>query len=60
MRVGFIGLGRMGEGMAERLLAAGHSVTVYNRTAAKAANLKGKGGARIREQGHVGARPRRG
>jgi 3-hydroxyisobutyrate dehydrogenase-like beta-hydroxyacid dehydrogenase len=43
MRIGFIGLGKMGEGMAERLLAAGHSLTVYNRTAAKAAKLKDKG-----------------
>ena len=36
MRVGFIGLGQMGSGMAERLLAAGHALTVYNRTAARA------------------------
>jgi len=32
MKVGFIGLGRMGSGMAGRLLQAGHEVTVYNRT----------------------------
>ena len=35
MKVGFIGLGRMGEAMARRLLAGGHEVGVYNRTAAK-------------------------
>lgn len=35
MRVGFIGLGRMGEAMARRLLEAGHEVAVYNRTPAK-------------------------
>ena len=29
-RVGFIGIGRMGSGMAARLLAAGHTVTVYD------------------------------
>jgi 3-hydroxyisobutyrate dehydrogenase-like beta-hydroxyacid dehydrogenase len=35
MKVGFIGLGRMGGAMARRLLEAGHEVGVYNRTAAK-------------------------
>jgi len=39
MKVGFIGLGRMGRGMAVNLLKAGHEVTVYNRTPAKAASL---------------------
>jgi 3-hydroxyisobutyrate dehydrogenase-like beta-hydroxyacid dehydrogenase len=33
----------MGEGIAERVLGAGHAVTVYNRTAAKADKLRGKG-----------------
>jgi 3-hydroxyisobutyrate dehydrogenase-like beta-hydroxyacid dehydrogenase len=36
MKVGFIGLGRMGSAMAANLLAAGHDLTVYNRTEAKA------------------------
>ena len=36
-RVAFLGLGVMGYPMAAHLAAAGHSVTVYNRTAAKAA-----------------------
>lgn len=36
MKVGFIGLGRMGAGMAANLIKAGHEVTVYNRTGAKA------------------------
>ncbi|PZV40450.1 NAD(P)-dependent oxidoreductase [Mesorhizobium kowhaii] len=35
MNVGFIGLGRMGAGMAANLLKAGHDVTVYNRTPGK-------------------------
>jgi 3-hydroxyisobutyrate dehydrogenase-like beta-hydroxyacid dehydrogenase len=35
-RVGFIGLGTMGAPMAAHLLRAGHQLTVYNRTAAKA------------------------
>ena len=43
MKVGFIGLGRMGAGMAARLLKAGHEVTVYNRTPAKAEALVARG-----------------
>ncbi len=35
MKVGFIGLGNMGFGMAANLIRAGHEVTVYNRTASK-------------------------
>jgi 3-hydroxyisobutyrate dehydrogenase-like beta-hydroxyacid dehydrogenase len=35
MKVGFIGLGNMGGAMAARLLAAGHELTVYNRSADK-------------------------
>jgi len=34
-RVGFIGLGRMGSGMARNVLKAGFTLTVYNRTAEK-------------------------
>src|SRR2546423_9400501 len=45
MKVGFIGLGHMGAGMAANLHKAGHEVTVYNRTRAKAEPLV-KGGAR--------------
>jgi 3-hydroxyisobutyrate dehydrogenase-like beta-hydroxyacid dehydrogenase len=36
MNVGFIGLGIMGQPMSRHLLQAGFSLTVYNRTAAKA------------------------
>ena len=36
MRIAFIGTGVMGAPMAKHLAAAGHSVTVYNRTRAKA------------------------
>ena len=32
MDVGFLGLGRMGRGMAARLVAAGHTVRVWNRS----------------------------
>jgi hypothetical protein len=35
MKVGFIGLGRMGQVMARRLLDAGHEVGVYNRSPEK-------------------------
>jgi 3-hydroxyisobutyrate dehydrogenase-like beta-hydroxyacid dehydrogenase len=35
MKVGFIGIGRMGGAMARRLLEGGHDVGVYNRTAEK-------------------------
>ncbi len=43
MDIGFIGLGKMGQGMAANLVNAGHAVTVYNRTAAKADALAGQG-----------------
>jgi 3-hydroxyisobutyrate dehydrogenase-like beta-hydroxyacid dehydrogenase len=39
MKVGFIGLGRMGAAMAGNLVKAGHEVTVYNRSADKARAL---------------------
>src|SRR4029079_13934095 len=42
-RVGFIGLGRMGHGMAGRYLDAGFSVTVWNRSKAKAEDLIARG-----------------
>lgn len=46
MRIGFIGLGRMGSGMAANLLKAGHEVTLYNRNIAKARSLA-EHGARV-------------
>jgi 3-hydroxyisobutyrate dehydrogenase len=42
-RIGWIGLGRMGEAMVKRLLAAGHGVSVWNRTRSKAEPLAGYG-----------------
>ncbi|HEY4187581.1 MAG TPA: NAD(P)-dependent oxidoreductase [Polyangia bacterium] len=42
-KVAFIGLGRMGAGMATRLLSSGHALTVYNRTASRAAPLVAAG-----------------
>ena len=46
MKVGFIGLGRMGQGLAGRILGGGHDLVVYNRTPEKAADLV-KAGARL-------------
>ena len=42
-RVGFLGIGAMGEGMAGRLMAAGHEIAIYNRTAGKTHSLVQKG-----------------
>jgi 3-hydroxyisobutyrate dehydrogenase-like beta-hydroxyacid dehydrogenase len=41
--IAFVGLGAMGSAMARRLLAAGHHVTGYNRTRAKAEALASRG-----------------
>jgi 3-hydroxyisobutyrate dehydrogenase-like beta-hydroxyacid dehydrogenase len=41
--VGFIGLGNMGEPITANLMAAGHALRVYNRTASKAVALVAKG-----------------
>lgn len=43
MRVTLLGTGVMGVGMVHALLRAGHTVTAWNRTAAKAAPLAGDG-----------------
>ena len=51
MRVGFLGNGGMGAGMARNLLKAGHQVAVWNRSAAAAEVLRADGA-------EVTARPR--
>jgi 3-hydroxyisobutyrate dehydrogenase-like beta-hydroxyacid dehydrogenase len=43
MDIAFLGLGRMGRGMAANLLKAGHNVTVWNRTTARADELLSRG-----------------
>ena len=43
-KVGWIGMGRMGLPMAERLIKAGHDVSIWNRTRAKAEPLAKIGG----------------
>lgn len=43
MNVGFLGLGNMGRPMASNLMAAGHRLTVYNRTRSRADDLAANG-----------------
>jgi 3-hydroxyisobutyrate dehydrogenase len=43
-KIGWIGMGRMGYPMAERLLKAGYQVSIWNRTRAKAEPLAALGG----------------
>ncbi len=43
MEIGFIGLGQMGSAIAANLLAAGHTLTVWNRSPDKAEPLVAKG-----------------
>jgi len=43
MKVGFVGLGKMGTGMVRSLLREGHEVSVYNRTRDKAEALAKEG-----------------
>ena len=42
-KIALLGLGTMGAGMGKRLLDAGFSLAVYNRTAAKAETLREAG-----------------
>ena len=46
MKLGFIGIGLMGKPMTLRLLAAGHEVAVWNRSAEKLAPVLAKGAQR--------------
>jgi 3-hydroxyisobutyrate dehydrogenase-like beta-hydroxyacid dehydrogenase len=39
MKIGFVGLGRMGSAMAANLIKAGHDVTVFNRSPGKSGSL---------------------
>jgi 6-phosphogluconate dehydrogenase len=43
MRIGFVGLGRMGANMVRRLLRDGHQVVAYNRTPEKTKEIAGEG-----------------
>jgi 3-hydroxyisobutyrate dehydrogenase-like beta-hydroxyacid dehydrogenase len=46
LKVGFVGLGRMGRGIAGRVLAGGHDLLVHNRTPGRAGELE-PAGARV-------------
>jgi 6-phosphogluconate dehydrogenase len=43
MRIGFIGLGRMGANMVRRLVRDEHEIVVYNRTPEKTREIEGEG-----------------
>src|SRR5512136_665411 len=43
MRIGFIGLGRMGSNMVRRLLRDGHEIVAFNRTPEKTQEIAGEG-----------------
>jgi 3-hydroxyisobutyrate dehydrogenase len=55
-RVGFIGLGNMGQSMAGHILAAGHPLAVYNRSRDKAAALLARGASWCDSPADVGER----
>jgi 2-hydroxy-3-oxopropionate reductase len=56
MRIGFIGLGIMGRPMAKHLLAAGHSLTVWNRSRPGIEELVGAGAAEALSPADVAGR----
>ena len=56
LRLGFIGLGIMGSGMAKNLLRAGFPLTVYNRTKSKAEALGNEGAAVVDTPAEVAQR----
>lgn len=55
-RVGFVGLGLMGLPMARNVLRAGYALTVWNRTASKAAPLVAEGAEQAGSPGEVAER----
>ncbi len=48
MRIAFLGLGRMGVAMAQHVAAAGHELTVWNRSPGKAESLVASGATEAR------------
>jgi 3-hydroxyisobutyrate dehydrogenase-like beta-hydroxyacid dehydrogenase len=52
--IGWLGTGRMGVVMADRLISAGAPVTVWNRTASKAAPLVERGATQVETIGELG------
>jgi len=43
MKIGFIGLGNMGQAMARNIARAGHQIPVYNRIGGRADELRAEG-----------------
>ena len=56
MEVGFVGLGKMGRPMTQRLLAAGHTVHVFNRSRPAMDALAGEGAKPASSAGEVAER----
>jgi 3-hydroxyisobutyrate dehydrogenase-like beta-hydroxyacid dehydrogenase len=54
-KIAFLGLGQMGAPMARRLIAAGHQLTVWNRTADRANPLVAEGAAAAGSPAQAGA-----
>ena len=54
--IGWIGLGNMGAPLATRLAKAGYDVSVWNRTAAKAAPVVEEGASQVAEIRDLGSR----
>ncbi len=53
LRIGWIGIGRMGFPMVERLLEAGNEVRIWNRTRSKAEPLAAKGATLVDSPRHL-------
>jgi 3-hydroxyisobutyrate dehydrogenase len=53
MKIGWIGMGRMGYAMALRLLQKGHALRVWNRTRAKAEPLAQHGATLVQRRGEL-------
>lgn len=53
LTIGWIGIGRMGYAMVERLLDAGYNVRVWNRTRSKATPLVNKGAVLVDSPSHL-------
>jgi 3-hydroxyisobutyrate dehydrogenase-like beta-hydroxyacid dehydrogenase len=53
-KLAFLGLGKMGEPMARRLVAGGHDVVVWNRTPARAEPLVAEGARQARTPAEAG------
>jgi len=56
MQIGIAGLGRMGAAIAGRLIEAGHTLSVWNRSPEKAGPLEAAGAALARSPGELAAK----